>query len=160
MEPDDTIVGSASTLIVSLDPEYSEHTWKDITANGKFTNHNPRGDSLYGADISTHPKYRHEGIGSMLYDVRKDLVVRLNLRRMIAGGRLFNYSEYADKMSPLEYANKVIRAELHDPVLSFELTNSFRFIKILHNYLDDIRSLNYATFIEWMNLKYSSHPTK
>jgi ribosomal protein S18 acetylase RimI-like enzyme len=80
VEPDDTIVGSASTLIVSLDPEYSEHTWKDITANGKFTNHNPRGDSLYGADISTHPKYRHEGIGSMLYDIRNDLAVRLNLR--------------------------------------------------------------------------------
>ena len=160
VEPDGTIVGSASTLIVSLNPEYSEHTWKDITANGKFTNHNPLGDSLYGADISTHPKYRHEGIGSMLYDRRKDLVVRLNLRRMIAGGRLFNYREYADKMSPLEYANKVIGAELHDPVLSFELANGFRFIKILPNYLDDIRSLNYASFIEWLNLKYSSHSAK
>lgn len=64
---------------------------------------------MYGADISTHPKYRHDGIGSMLYGTRKELVVRLNLRRMIAGGRLFNYREYADKMSPLEYANKVIR---------------------------------------------------
>ena len=27
-------------------------------------------DSLYGADISTHPRYRHEGIGSMLYGAR------------------------------------------------------------------------------------------
>jgi hypothetical protein len=30
-----------------------------------FENHNPNGDSLYGADISTHPKHRHEGIGSI-----------------------------------------------------------------------------------------------
>jgi ribosomal protein S18 acetylase RimI-like enzyme len=157
VEPDGTIVGSASTLIVLLNPEYAEHTWKDITADGKFTNHNPRGDSLYGADISTHPKYRHEGIGSMLYDTRKELVVRLNLRRMIAGGRLFNYCEYADKMSPLEYANKIIRGELSDPVLSFELANGFRFIKILPNYLDDVRSLSYASFIEWLNLR-KNHP--
>lgn len=90
----------------------------------------------------------------MFYDARKELVAKLNLRRMIAGGRLFNYSEYADKMSPLEYAQKVIKGELRDPVLSFELANGFKFIKILPNYLDDVRSLNYASFIEWLNPRY------
>ena len=139
VEPDGTIVGSASTLIVSLDPEYKEHTWIDITANGMFTNHSYDGDSLYGADISSHPKYRHEGIGSMLYDARKELAIKMNVRRMIAGGRLFNYCEYADKMSALEYAEKVIRRELRDPVLSFELDNGFNFIKILPDYLDDVQ---------------------
>jgi ribosomal protein S18 acetylase RimI-like enzyme len=153
VEPDGLIVGSASTLMVSLNPEYADHTWKEITANGMFTNHNSNGDSLYGADISTHPKHRHEGIGGILYEARKKLATMLNLRRMIAGGRLFNYSEYADKMSPFEYANKVIAGELKDPVLSFELDNGFRFIKILPNYLDDVRSLNYASFIEWLNPK-------
>jgi hypothetical protein len=72
---------------------------------------------------------------------------------MIAGGRLFNYCEYADRMSPLEYANKVIKGELSDPVLSFELANGFRFIKILPNYLEDVRSLSYASFIEWLNVR-------
>lgn len=38
-----------------------------------FTNHDPKGDSLYEADISTHPKYRHKGIGSILYGLRKRL---------------------------------------------------------------------------------------
>jgi ribosomal protein S18 acetylase RimI-like enzyme len=151
VEPDDTVVGSASTLVVSLNPKYAEHTWKEITANGLFTNHNQKGDSLYVADISTHPKYRHEGIGKMLYDARKQLVRELNLQRMIGGGRLFNYCEYADRMSALEYAQKVISRELRDPVLSFELDNEFKFIKILPNYLDDIRSLNNASFIEWVN---------
>ena len=153
VEPDGTIVGSASTLIVSLNPEYAEHTWIGITANGMFTNHNHNGDSLYGADISTHPKFRHEGIGKMLYNTRKELVIRLNLRRMIGGGRLFNYCEYADKISALEYAYRVIKGELRDPVLSFELDNEFKFIKILPNYLNDTRSLNYASFIEWLNSK-------
>src|SRR5919108_1875563 len=151
VEPDGTIVGSASTLVVSLNPEYADHTWKGITANGTFTNHDSKGDSLYGADISTHPRYRHEGIGSMLYGARKEFVIKLGLRRMIAGGRLFNYCEHADKMSALEYAHKVKEGELHDPVLSFELDNGFKFIKILPNYLDDVRSVNYASFIEWLN---------
>jgi len=151
VEEDGEVVGSASTLIVTLNPEYAEHTWKGITSDGMFTDHNPNGDSLYGADISIHPKFRHEGIGSMLYGARKELVLRLGLRRMISGGRLFNYQDYADKMSAFEYANKVINGELHDPVLSFELDNGFKFIKVLPEYLDDIRSQDYASFIEWLN---------
>jgi ribosomal protein S18 acetylase RimI-like enzyme len=151
VEPDGTMVGSASTLVVSLNPEYADHTWKGITANGMFTSHDSNGDSLYGADISTHPKYRHEGIGTMLYGARKEFVIKLGLRRMIAGGRLFNYCEYADKMSALEYAHKVREGKIHDPVPSFELDNGFKFIKILANYLDDVRSVNYASFIEWLN---------
>src|SRR5919199_6132857 len=91
VEPDGTVVGSASTLIVSLNPEYAEHTWIGITANGMFTNHNHNGDSLYGADISTHPKFRHEGIGKMIIHEWKELITKLNVRRMIGGGRLFNY---------------------------------------------------------------------
>lgn len=154
VEEDGEVVGSASTLIVTLNPEYAEHTWKGITSDGMFTDHNPNGDRLYGADISTHPKFRHEGIGSMLYGARKELVLRLGLRRMISGGRLFNYQDYADKMSAFEYANKVINGELHDPVLSFELDNGFKFIKVLPEYLEDIRSQNYASFIEWLNPQF------
>ena len=160
VEPDGTIVGSASTLIVSLHPEFADHTWKEITNNGMFTNHDLKGDSLYAADISTHPKHRHEGIGSILYGARKQLAIRMGLRRMIGGGRLFNYCEYADKLSPSNYAHKVIAGEMHDPVLSFELDNGFKFIKILPNYLDDVRSMNYASFIEWINpVQKSQHIT-
>ncbi len=131
------MVGSASTLIVSLKPEYAEHTWCKITADGLFTNHDPKGDSLYGADISTHPRYRHDGIGTMLYGARKELALKLALRRMIAVGRLYNYCEQASRMSALQYANEVVAGKMHDPVLSFELDNGFRFIKILSNSVPD-----------------------
>jgi hypothetical protein len=53
VEPDGTVVGSASSLIVTLNPKYAEHTWTEITGNGMFTNHNPNGDSLYEL-ISRH----------------------------------------------------------------------------------------------------------
>ena len=82
-ELDDEIVASARSLIVSLKPEYKNHRWYEITGYGMFTNHNPKGDSLYGADISTHPKVRRQGIATMLYNARKDLAVKLNLRRLL-----------------------------------------------------------------------------
>ncbi|HEY7570158.1 MAG TPA: GNAT family N-acetyltransferase [Nitrososphaeraceae archaeon] len=158
VEPDGTIVGSASTFLVSLNPEYVEHTWIDITADGLFTTHISSGDTLYLADVSTHPKHRHEGIGGMIIDTWKELVTELKLRRMIGGGRLFNYTEHADKMSVYEYVEKVMNGEIKDLVLSFELDVGFSFIKILPNYLNDVRSLNYAGFIEWLNPKYSQPP--
>ena len=151
---DGRIVASASSLVMSLTPEYKEHTWKEATAFGMFTNHSLKGDTLYGADISTHPDFSRLGIATMLYDARKELAIKLNLRRMIAGGRLFDYCDYAEKMTPQEYAEAVVRGELKDPVLSFQLKNGFSFIKILPNYMRDARSLNYASFIEWKNTKY------
>jgi hypothetical protein len=62
------------------------------------------------------------------------------------------------ELSALKYAQKIIKGELRDPVLSFELTNGFKFIKILPNYLDDVRSLNYASVIEWLNPRYHAVP--
>jgi GNAT superfamily N-acetyltransferase len=148
------LVGSSSSLIVSLNTEYADHTWNEITALGSFSNHNPKGDSLYGADISVHPEFRHKGIATILYNSRKDLAIKLNLRRIIAGGRLYDYYKFAKTMSADEYAKKVVAGELKDSVLSFQLKNGFRFIKILPNYLYDKRSLNYASFVEWENPQY------
>ena len=149
------IVGSVSSIMVKLEPEYKEHTWGEICGGPEFKNHNSNGDSLYGADVSTHPDYRRLGIATLLYDARKSLCITLNLRRIIAGGRLFNYCEFVDKMSPEAYVQKVIEGEIDEPVLGFQLKNGFQFIKILKNYLKDSRSADYATFIEWKNPNYS-----
>jgi len=153
-EYDGKVVGSISSLIVKLEPEYKEHTWTEICGGPNFENHDPKGDSLYGADVSTHPDNRRFGIATKLYDARKNLCIKLNLRRIIAGGRLFNYCDFAQKMSPEEYVKKVISDEIKEPVLCFQLKNGFKFIKILSNYLRDSRSLNYATFIELKNPHY------
>lgn len=151
------IVGSASSLIVDLgDDPYRSHTWKEVTGGNFFENHNLNGDSLYGADVSVHPKYRRLKIATRIYDARKTLVKKLNLRRIIAGGRLYNYCEYASKMSAEEYVDKVVKGEIADPVLSFQMRNGFKFIKVLSNYMRDPRSLNYATFIEWLNPQYKA----
>ncbi len=153
-EYDDKIIGSASSLIVNLIPEYKEHTWMEICGTAGFGNHDPTGDTLYAADVSTHPDHRGLGVGTKIYEARKTLAIKLNLRRIIGGGRLFNYCEYADKLSADEYVKNVLEGKIREPVLYFQIKNAFNFIKILPNYIKDSRSLNYATFIEWKNPGY------
>lgn len=135
------VVGSCSSLITKLEPEYKEHTWYEVCGNGSFKNHMSDGDTLYAADVSVHPKYRRLKIATKLYDARRQLAIELNLRRIIAGGRLFNYCNHAKEMTPMEYVQKVIRKEMQEPVLSFQLANGFKFIKILSNYLKDRKSV-------------------
>ena len=57
-------------------------------------------------------------------------------------------------MSAQEYTKQVATRKLKDAVLSFQLKNEFKFIKVLPNYIYDVRSLNYASFIEWLNPRY------
>lgn len=73
---------------------------------------------------------------------------------MISGARLFNYCEPASKLARLEFAEKVIKGEIHDPILSFDVDNGFKILKILPNYLEDVGSLNNASFREWLNPEY------
>lgn len=153
-EYDGKIIGSASSLIVNLVPEHKEHTWMEVCGTVGFGNHNPTGDTLYAADVSTHPDHRSMGVGTKIYEARKALAIKLNLRRIIGGGRLFNYCEYADKLSVEEYVKNVLEENIREPVLYFQIKNDFKFIKILPNYIKDSRSLNYATFIEWKNPEY------
>ncbi len=154
------ILGAVSSLIVHLgsDP-LRHHTWAGITDSGYFTNHDSRGDTLYGADVYVDPQARGLGVGHALYEARRALCRRLNLRRILAGGRLWNYYEHAEKMSPQEYAQRVLAGEFRDLVLSFQLREGFQLRSVMPNYLRDPKSHNHASLIEWLNPDYKPRPT-
>lgn len=155
------VVASASSLVVSFgrDP-YRAHTWYGATDNGMFYNHDPFGDTLYGADINVHPDYRRRGIGTLLYRARFELCRRLNLRRIVLGGRLHDYAEQGGELGAEEYARRVEAGELQDTVLSFQLAQGFALKRVLPNYLDDPRSRNHATFMEWINPDHRPRASK
>lgn len=154
-EVDGKILGAVSSLLVDLGPDpLRHHTWAGITDSGYFTNHNPQGDTLYGADVYVHPDARGLGLGAALYEARRKLCQRLNKRRILAGGRLWNYSEHADQMSPQEYAYQVVAGEFRDLVLSFQLREGFVLRGVMPNYLKDAKSGNHASLIEWLNPDY------
>jgi len=154
-EIDGKVIGAVASLIVDLGPNpLRDHTWAGITDSGYFTNHDPQADTLYGADVYVDPEFHGRGVGAALYEARRKLCKRLNKRRIIAGGRLWNYHEQAAKMSPYEYAERVAAGELRDKVLSFQLREEFTLRSVMPHYLPDPLSHNHASLVEWLNPEY------
>jgi predicted amidohydrolase/GNAT superfamily N-acetyltransferase len=149
------VVGCALAIIVDYDKFGDTHTYKQITGDSTFKTHTYKGDVLYGIDIFIHPKYRGLRLARRLYEARKALCEKLNLKSIIAGGRIPNYQKFQHDLTPKEYIDKVKYKEIYDPTLSFQLANDYHVRKILRNYLpEDSRSKGFATLIEWNNVYY------
>jgi GNAT superfamily N-acetyltransferase len=145
------IVGMAASLIVTWDDYDFDQSWRDFTAGGMFTNHDPRGRTLYGAEVMVHPGRQRMGSGRLLYAARRQIVDDLALARIRAGARIPGYREVADRMSPEEYVERVVAGEIRDPTLSFQLSEGFRVIAVVEDYLEaDRASLGHAVIIEWV----------
>ncbi|WP_316787982.1 bifunctional GNAT family N-acetyltransferase/carbon-nitrogen hydrolase family protein [Pedobacter frigoris] len=152
---DDKVVACSLSIIVDYDEYGDKHTYQNITGNYGFSTHDANGDVLYGIEIFVHPEYRGLRLGRRLYEARKELCETLNLKSIIAGGRIPGYHEYADKLSPRQYIDKVKAKEIYDPTLTFQISNDFHVRKVLKNYLPgDHESKEFATLIEWNNIYY------
>lgn len=155
IEYEGSIVGSCSSIIVNFDEYGENHSFDDISDDGFIRNHNPNGENLYGLDVVVHPDYRGMKLGGMLYEARREICRKYNLKSILFGGRMPNYYEYTDKLTPVEYADKVIKEGLYDPVLTFQLKNGFELRGIMKDYLkEDKASLKFATLMEWHNPDY------
>jgi predicted amidohydrolase/GNAT superfamily N-acetyltransferase len=153
---DGIVVGSALSLIIDYSKFDDNHTYREITGDYTFTTHNPKGNVLYGIDVFISPDYRGMRLGRRLYDARKELCEQLNLKSIVFGGRIPNYKQYADELTPRQYINKVRNKEIYDPVLTFQLSNEFHVKKILKGYMPgDEESQEYATLLEWNNIYYT-----
>jgi hypothetical protein len=75
----------------------------------------------------------------------------LGLARVVAGGRLWGYTDVAASMSVETYVADVLRGSLRDRVLESQVRAGFAVRGILPNYLHDWRSRHFATLLEWRN---------
>ena len=156
-ERDGSLLGVASSLIVTLGRNpLRKHTYDGITDTGFFYNHDPQGDTLYGADVYVDPGARRLGVGTALHKARRELCRRLNLRRILAGARLWNYDDHAARLTPGEYVRQVQEGEIADPVLGFQLKQGFAVRGIMPNYLHDHRPRHHAAMIEWINPEFQA----
>lgn len=156
----DQLAGSALSIIVDYAKFDDRHTYEEITANYTFDTHDPKGDMLYGIDIFIVKEFRGLRLGRRLYDYRKELCERLNLKGIAFGGRIPNYHKFAKDITPKEYIEKVKRKEIDDPVLNFQISNDFHPSKIIKGYLEgDDESKDYAVLLEWDNIYYEK-PSK
>jgi len=79
------IAGCALSIIVDFEKYDANHSYADITANYTFDSHDAQGDVLYGIDVFIKPDYRGLRLGRRLYDYRKELCEKQNLRGIAFG---------------------------------------------------------------------------
>lgn len=149
------VIACAFTIIVDYEKFGDAHTWEEITGDARLTTHDPDGDVLYGVDVMVAREYRNLRLGRRLYEARKELCRNLNLKSIMAGGRIPNYRKYAKKMTPDEYIAAVKSKDIYDPTLSFQLSNGFEVKRLLKAYWpEDKESMGYATLLQWYNIHY------
>lgn len=152
---DNKIVGCALSIIVDYNMVKGDHTYAKVTGRETFNTHKPDGNILYGIEVFIHPDYRGLRLARRMYEYRKELCEKLNLKAIMFGGRIPNYHKYADQMRPKEYIEKVQSKEIYDPVLTFQLSNGFHVRRVIQNYLpNDEESCHCATLLQWDNIYY------
>lgn len=155
VELDGRIVGSASSLVLDLSDYGGEHTFMEVSGGGTIATHDPEGDDLYGIEVMVDPDCRGMRIGHRLYEARQELCERLNLKRILIAGRMPGYKEHAAEMTPKQYVRAVMRAEIRDPVLGFQVGLGFTPLRVLEDYLPgDKESQGYAVLMEWRNIDH------
>ena len=155
------VIASSASLIVDIEIYDNEHSWFEISDHGYIRNHDSEGDTLYGIEIMVDPEYQGNGLSRKLYDTRKALARKYNLRRLVLGGRIPGHVNYKDKLTVSEYIEQVSDKMIFDPVLSIQLSNGFVLKRVIDKYLEmDEDSGGYATFLEWTNIRYKPNETK
>ncbi|MCA1789871.1 MAG: GNAT family N-acetyltransferase, partial [Thioalkalivibrio sp.] len=161
VELDGRIVASSNSLAVDYDRYEDWHDWTRISDAGFIRNHEPDGDTLYGIEIMVDPAYRGMHLARRLYDARKDLCRRMNLARIVIGGRIPGFGGQHDSMTAREYVEKVTERGLYDPVLTTQVANGFVLRALIPDYFpSDEASRGYATHLEWTNLDYVPDPQR
>ncbi|MBM4763532.1 GNAT family N-acetyltransferase [Bacillus sp. B15-48] len=155
VEIDGNIVASMTGLIVDFDPQHPNHTWEGITDNGYISTHNPNGNTLYVVDICVRPTYRTYGLGKWLMQSMYEVVVHLQLERLLGGGRIPGYHKVADHLTAEQYLENILKGQLKDPVITFLLRCGRTPVGVIANYLEDEESHNYGVLMEWKNPWYS-----
>jgi GNAT superfamily N-acetyltransferase len=150
------VVGVASSLVLHWDDYSAQPSWRGITAEGHFTTHDANGRTLYGADLVVDSSRRGFGVGRALFQARRRLCRRRNLKRIIATARLPGYRAAREALTPEQYAMRVVWGDIADPAMRFLMAQGFQYCGILHDYLpEDTESGGNAALLAWLNPLYA-----
>jgi predicted amidohydrolase/predicted N-acetyltransferase YhbS len=147
------VVGYCASMRLDERLALSPHNWAEITNDGLGSRHDATGDWLYGYEMCVDPKRRGVRIGQRLYDERKALVQRLELKGIVFGARMPAYARSRRKVAgPDAYIAAVVEGKIKDPTIGFQLRNGFEPIGVLADYLpQDRQSLGFAAHMVWRN---------
>jgi predicted N-acetyltransferase YhbS len=145
------LVGSSTAMRVPRSAAKRPHTWTSITGGSTLPRHDPEGEVLYGLELVVHPEARGQGVGRLLYDLRKTLVRALGLEALVVGGRIPGYevAYRAERITAERYVAEVASGKRQDPVLSMQLAVGLEPEGVLENYLWDPASRHHAVRLVW-----------
>jgi ribosomal protein S18 acetylase RimI-like enzyme len=144
----DELVGSATCTRIHFDPAHPQHTWAEVADDGYIRTCDPNGDTLYGIDMAVRPAWRGRGVARALYQARYALVQRLGLLRFLAGSRMSGYHDHPE-LTPEQYAAAIVAGRLADPVITPQIKAGLQPVCVLHDYVQDEESRNFALLMQW-----------
>ncbi len=152
-EAGDTIVGYSATFRIDEASGLAPHTWAEITGSGYASRHDVNGEWLYAMEVCVDPAFRGRRVGRRLYEARKQLAERLDLKGIVFGGRLPGLARKIKQFESAEaYLEAVRSLKIRDQVATFQINNGFEPIGLLAGYLpSDKESLGFAAHMVWRN---------
>jgi GNAT superfamily N-acetyltransferase len=140
------VVGMTSCMRANFSTE--QHTFKEISAGGWFSNHDPSGDWLYGLDMGVHPDYRGQGLARHLYRARHQVAKTLGLKGQFTVGMMNGYGVVADIISAEQYFEELKQGKRTDPTISAQMRIGFEPVSLVPDYLTDPACGNYGVLIK------------
>lgn len=150
---EDRIVGYCASSRIDEGIAFAPHDWEQISGNGFGSRHDPTGDWLYGFEMCIDPSLRGLRIGKRLYEARRALAERLELKGIVFGGRMPDFAKIRRKVkTPEAYLEQVKDGKIKDPVIGFQIANGFEPVGVLPKYLpEDKGSAGFAALMVWRN---------
>lgn len=145
--PDGPVIGTATSMRLSLEAALAPHTWEGITGQGSLSTHVPGGEAMYGVNIAVDPAWQDRGVGKALYAARLALARRLGCKAFVAGARLPGYAAAAGALSPEAYLAEVAAGNRFDPTLTKQMALGFEVRGLLRDYAPDLETLGHAALI-------------
>lgn len=149
------IMGVVVTEIIKFDIKQPIPTWFEATDNGYIRkSHDPKGDTLYGVNLSVS-RYAGREVARLLLEGVKKIARDHSLKRVAFGARIPRYHRYSEKMTAEEYIQATTNSGRPlDPEIYFYQQGSAEVIKLLPDYFTDPESLNYGVLMIWENPDY------
>ncbi len=142
----EVVIGMTSCMRSNFNTD--QHTFKEISAGGWFTNHNPMGNWLYGLDMGIHPDYRGKGFARFLYRARQQIAKEMRLKGQFTVGMMNGYGAVANSISAEVYFEELKEGKRTDPTLTPQMKIGFELVSLVSNYLNDPACGNYGVLIK------------
>ena len=150
---DANIVAYASALLMDWDAaREGERTWATLTGDGAFTTHDPRGRSLYAAELVIDASPRGFGAGRALVLAQRKLARRLNARRVVATPMVAGYDMRGETGTPEDFAMRIVWGDALVPEWRFLMSQGFQYCGVVRSFHWEG---SHAGLFAWLNPLYA-----